>query len=144
MAPAESRTESLDGRPVAVWFISAALTRGQNANTVAFQFFLNQAAERRVDCRQHRVRSAKKRNVKTALGQSVGHLKAYVARADEDCCSRISLGQVSMDRETVIHRMQQKHTLVFASGEIGSDRLGAGRDDQAIIAHRHLRSGVYT
>jgi hypothetical protein len=115
----------------------------ENANTVAFQFFLDQAAERRVDCRQHRLRSAKKRNLETALGESIGHLKSDVARTDEDGRARISLRQESMDRETVIHCMQKKHTRAFASGELGSHGLGAGRDDQAIIANRPLGSGVH-
>ena len=96
---------------------------------MAFQFFLDQAAEHWVDCRQHRVRPAEQRHLNAALGESVGHLKAYVARADEDRRSGLSIGQVLMDGETVIHRVQHKHTLVFASGEIGSHRFGSGRDD---------------
>ena len=49
-----------------------------------------------------------------------------------------------MDGETVIHRVQQKHTLVFASGGDGCSPVWLlRRDDQAIIAHRHLRSRVH-
>ena len=116
---------------------------GEDANAVASQFFLDEAAKRWVDGRQHRVRSAKKRDFEPALGESIGHLKPDVACADQDRRARASLRHESMDRETVIHRVQQKHTLQFASRKVGSHRLGAGRDDQAIIAHRHLRSRAH-
>ena len=78
--------------------------------------------------------------------ESVSHLKAHVARTPTRTAVRgFRIGQVSMDRETVIHRMQQKHTLVFAAWQIGpSPAKKAGRDDQAIIAHRHLPPGVGT
>ena len=43
---------------------------GEDANAVASQFFLDEAAKRWVDGRQHRVRSAKKRDFEPALGES--------------------------------------------------------------------------
>ena len=58
---------------------------------MALQFFLDQTAKRWVDCRQHRVRSAKKRHVEPTLGESIGHLKSDVACADQDRRARVSL-----------------------------------------------------
>src|ERR1700733_8175159 len=53
-----------------------------NANAMSSQLFLDQVAEGGVDCGQHGLCPAEQGHLNAALGESIGHLKAYVPSAD--------------------------------------------------------------
>jgi hypothetical protein len=109
-------------------------------DVVAAELLAEQLAELLVDGRHDRRGQLDQGHGQAAAGESLGHLQADVATADDDGRAGAT-GQGLVEREGVAHGVQHMHPRQVQAVDGRPDRDRPGGDDQLVIAELVVSAG---